>query len=161
VSTIKVEGLEALGKRLQTLSNDVAKKAARAATQAAATIVRKGAQRNIKALGLVDTGNMMAAVGVQRSKRTRLTSEHRVGVKSGRGSRGGDLIGGRTEDVRAAKAGTGKLGVDAYYWRFLELGTVKRGATPFLGPALADNQVEAIEAMKRKLKERIDKAGKP
>ena len=156
--TIKVAGLAELQRQLKTLGADIQKRIAPAATGAAATVVRKAAQRNIQALGLVDTGNLKAAVASQKSRRTRLTAAHRVGVRSGGGLRSGDLKGGKTADVKAAKAGTGKLGVDAFYWRFLELGTVKRGATPFLGPALEQNKQAAIDAMAARLRQRIDKA---
>lgn len=159
-TSIKVEGLVDLQRAMRALSEDVAKKVSRAATQAAATVVRKSAQQNIQALGLVDTGNMRAAVATTRTRRTRLTSEHRVGVRSGAGLRSGDIQGGKTADVKAAKAGTGKLGVDAFYWRFLEMGTVRRGPTPFLAPALANNTQQATDAMAQRLKARIDKASK-
>lgn len=157
-AVIKVDGLKQLGERMQSLSKDVNRRVARAATAGAARIVREATRKNIDALQLVDTGNMRAAVAAQRSKRTRLTSEHRVGVKSGGGYRSGDIQGGKTSDVKAAKTGAGKLGVDAYYWRFLEFGTVDRPATPFLRPAFEGNKIKAIEEMKRVLERRIKKA---
>ena len=159
-TTVRIEGLQELARRMQGLSRDVTKKTASVATTAAARVVKQATQRNIDALGLVETGNMRAAVAVQKTKRTKLTSEHRVGVRSGGGYRSGDVRGGSTADVKAAKAGTGKLGVDAFYWRFLELGTVKRSPTPFLQPALANNVTEATQAMAKQLKARLDKAGR-
>jgi HK97 gp10 family phage protein len=83
-----------------------------------------------------------------------------VGVKSGGGNRSGDLVGGKTSDVKAAKQGTGKLGTDAYYWRFLEFGTVKRPATPFLRPAFESNKQKAAGEIKRVLERRIKRAEK-
>lgn len=157
---IKLDGLKELGVAMQKLSEDMQKKIARSATSAAATIVRKSTQQNIRARGLVDTGNLLKAVSVQRSRKTRLTSEHRVGVRSGGGYRNGDISGGKTSDVKTAKQGKGKLGVDAFYWSFLEFGTVKRGPTPFLAPALEQNKVPAAEAMAAKIKARIEKANK-
>jgi HK97 gp10 family phage protein len=157
---IDVQGLQKLQRDMQTLSQDVARKVSRAATSAAAQVVRKAAQQNITALGLVDSGNLRAAVGIARTKRTSLTSEHRVGVRSGGGYRNGDIAGGKTSDVKAAKSGSGKLGVDAFYWSFLEFGTVKRSGTPFLAPALAQNTQPAIDAMKKRLEARIKKAMK-
>jgi HK97 gp10 family phage protein len=155
---IKVDGLKQLGERMQKLGADVNKRTSRAATAAGARVVRDATRKNIDALQLVDTGNMRAAVAAQRSKRTRLTSEHRVGIKSGGGYRSGDIQGGKTSDVKAAKTGTGKLGVDAFYWRFLEFGTVDRPATPFLRPAFESNKNKAVEEIKRVLERRIKKA---
>jgi HK97 gp10 family phage protein len=160
VTTVRIEGLQALAQRMQGLSRGVTKKAASSATAAAARVVKQATQRNIDSLGLVDTGNLRAAVAVQKTKRTKLTSEHRVGVRSGGGYRSGDIRGGTSADVKAAKAGTGKLGIDAFYWRFLELGTVKRGPSPFLQPALANNVTEATQAMAKQIKARLDKAGR-
>lgn len=157
-TTIKVEGLKELGERMQNLSRDINKRVATAATASAARVVRNATKANIDALQLVDTGNMRAAVAVQKSKRTQLTSEHRVGVKSGGGYRAGDIAGGKTSDVKAAKSGAGRLGVDAYYWRFLEFGTVKRPASPFLRPGFENNKNKAVEEMKKVLERRIKKA---
>lgn len=144
---INIEGLAALGQAMQALAQDVQRKTARSATAAAATVVRKAAVANVVALGLVDTGNLRAAVGVQRTRKTSLTSAHRVYVRGG---------------SKAAKkaAAAGALGKDAFYWKFLELGTVKRGPTPFLRPALENNQQPAVDAMAKRLKARIEKAGK-
>jgi HK97 gp10 family phage protein len=156
-TNIRVQGLSELQQRMQGLSRDIVKRVANAATQDAAKVVRDAARRNIDELGLVDTGNMRAALAVQKNRRTRLTSEHKVGVRSGGGYRSGDIRGGTTADVKAAKAGTGKLGKDAFYWRFLELGTVKRGPTPFLQPALSQNVDRAAAAVAAKIKQRLDK----
>jgi len=43
-----------------------------------------------------------------------------------------------------------------YYWRFLELGTCNLSARPFLRPALDNQQIQVIEAIRKKLKQRID-----
>lgn len=157
-TTIKIDGLKQLGERMQSLSQDVNKRVANAATAAAGRVVRNATRKNVDALQLVDTGNMRAAVVVQKSKRTQLTSEHRVGVRSGGGYRSGDIAGGKTSDVKAAKKGAGRLGVDAYYWRFLEFGTVKRPATPFLRPAFEGNTDKAAQEIKKVLERRIKRA---
>lgn len=159
-TSYEVKGLRELGEAMRSLSDDINRKISRAATNAAATVVRKAAQQNVVSLGLVDTGNMKAAIRTVRARRTRLTSEHQVGVRSGAGLRSGDIKGGKTSDVKAAKSGRGALGKDAFYWRFLELGTVKRPGTPFMQPALAQNKEKAIQAMKDRIKARIDKANK-
>jgi HK97 gp10 family phage protein len=43
-----------------------------------------------------------------------------------------------------------------YYWRFLEFGTVKMAAKPFMRPAFDSTGREAAEVIKGKLKERIE-----
>lgn len=45
----------------------------------------------------------------------------------------------------------------AYYWRFLEEGTSKMAAAPFLRPAADSKHEEGVEKFKEKLKVEIDK----
>lgn len=45
----------------------------------------------------------------------------------------------------------------AYYWRFLEEGTSKMAAAPFLRPAADSKHEEGVEKFKEKLKAEIDK----
>jgi HK97 gp10 family phage protein len=131
---------------MRKLSADVHRKAARAATNAAAQVVRKAAKANIKASPSVETGSLHDAVIARRipPAQTRLTSEHIVTVR-GRGkpaNKKGQKI------ARAPHA------------HFVEFGTVNMPAEPFLGPALKNNQREALDAMADRLRKRIEKAGK-
>jgi HK97 gp10 family phage protein len=48
--------------------------------------------------------------------------------------------------VSGKRAKTGKS-KDGYYWRFVEFGTVKMAARPFLRPALEAKKMDAVEAM--------------
>ena len=50
----------------------------------------------------------------------------------------------------------GNLSQDAWYWRFVEFGTRKMRARPFLRPALEARRREAGQAMKDRLSERIE-----
>ena len=50
----------------------------------------------------------------------------------------------------------GNLSQDAWYWRFLEFGTRKMAALPFLRPALESRRREAVDAIKQRLSERIE-----
>ena len=45
----------------------------------------------------------------------------------------------------------------AYYWRFLEFGTSKLSAKPFLRPAFEAKKDAAVDAIKAKLAEAIEK----
>lgn len=45
---------------------------------------------------------------------------------------------------------------DAYYWRFLEFGTSKMAARPFLRPAFESRKVEAAHMIKDALRKRIE-----
>jgi len=50
----------------------------------------------------------------------------------------------------------GTLSQDAWYWRFLEFGTRKMAARPFLRPALESRRTQAVDAIKARLRQRIE-----
>lgn len=143
-SSIQISGLQDLGRRMKALSVDMQNKVTRAATAAGAGVVRKAA----RAKAPRDTGNLAAALVMKRVRQSSLTQEYVVAVRKG-----------KTRDVKAAKKGAGKLGQDAYYGGFVEFGTVKMPARPFLRPALAESVEPATEAIKKRLKARLDKVG--
>ena len=139
-----ISGLKELQAAMNRLSGDMAGKIARQATAAAAGVVRKAAKANAP----VDTGNLKAAIVMKRKRSTNLTEEYNVAVRAGKKS-----------DIKKAKNGTGALGKDGFYGRFVELGTVKMTPRPFLAPALSENIEPATEAMKKRLRARLEKAG--
>ncbi|MEO6709305.1 MAG: HK97-gp10 family putative phage morphogenesis protein [Planctomycetota bacterium] len=142
---IEVLGLRELGQAFARLSDDMQKKAARAATNAAAQVVKKRAVLNIITSPSVETGALKRSVIVKKlpPSQTPLTSEHIVTVRG----RGKKLKSGKTQD-------------SAPYAHFLEFGSVKMPAEPFLRPALDAGKQEAIQAMKDKLADRIAAAVK-
>lgn len=139
--TVKVEGLADLEKRLQTLSLDMQNKIARAATAAGATVIKKAAI--LKAPR--DTGNLAKNIIAKRlpTGEAEYTSEHIVTVRKGK----------RTAKQKA----TGVR--DAFYGQFVEYGTVKMAARPFLRPAFDSTKTQAVGAMKSRIEARLKKAG--
>lgn len=139
--TLKIDGLSDLGKRLQTLSADMQGKVARAATAAGAVVIKNSAIQKAPE----DTGNLKKNIIAKRlpKSETSLTSEHIVTVRKGK----------KTAKQKAA-------GIrDAYYASFVEFGTAKMAAQPFLRPAFDQNKERAVDAMKNRLEARIKKAG--
>lgn len=55
--------------------------------------------------------------------------------------------------------GTGKTHGSAYYWRFIEYGTKKMPATPFIRPAYHNHEAEAVDRFKSRLAKSIKKHG--
>lgn len=141
---VQVQGLKELGERMRRLSADMAGKVARQATAAGAGVARK----NIRARAPKDTGNLQAAIVMKRVRNTNLTEEYIVAPRKG-----------KRRDVRAAKAGTGKLGKDAYYAHMVEFGTVKMAAQPFVRPGFEESVQPATQAIAKRLKQRLDKVG--
>jgi HK97 gp10 family phage protein len=143
--TIKVEGLKELGKQFELLASDMQKKVARSATNAAAQVVKKIAIRKAPVSSPemtpnIPPGNLKKNIIVKRSRlrNSNLTSEHRVTVRGKAG----------------AVVSPYRVGV------FQEYGTVQHGPQPFMRPSLDQGKSQAIEAMKKKIRERIDKANK-
>ena len=147
----QVDGLRELGEAMRHLSADINNKISRAAVNAAAQVVKKDAiarapqstephQLGRRKDQIAQPGNLKRNIIVKRLPRqeTDLTQEYIVGVRSG----------------------SGRVPKDAFYWRFIEFGTVKLTAQPFLRPALYANQAVSIQKMADVLKRRIDKAGK-
>lgn len=142
--TVEVKGLRELGERMRLLSTDMALKIARQATGAAAQVIKKEAKLNIQRSPSIDTRSLLDAVIVKRlgKKDSTLTSEHIVTVR------------------RRKVEKTGSKQMSAPHARFIEFGTVKMPAEPFLRPAIESRKGEALNAMVDKLKKGIDKAGR-
>lgn len=137
--TAKIEGLAELERKMKLLPEKVARNALRAGVNAGAQVIKKEAKR----LAPVDTGNLAKrAIYVTRSRRegSRTKEVYKVGVRVG--------------EKEAEK------NRDAYYWFMLEYGTEKMAAQPFMRPAFENKKLEAIEAMRKKLAQRIDKANR-
>ena len=148
--TMKVDGLKELGERLRKLDADVAGRVVRAATAAAANVVKKAAIQN-------------APIS---------DAPHQLGVRKDQIAQPGNLRkniiirrlppGERTateEYIVTIRHGSGKVPKDAFYGRFVEFGTVKMAAHPFLRPAIDNNVQAAIDAMKDRIVKRLEKAG--
>lgn len=141
--TIRIDGLRELGERLRKLSDEVANKAARSATAAGAKLVKEQAKQNLRASPSVESGLVRDNVIIKKlgKRDSNLTSEHGVTVRK-RAYPGGD-----------SKRTTRKVA------SFLEFGTVKMDAEPFLQPALDKRKEDAARAIADRLKRAIDKAG--
>ncbi len=152
VVTFQVKGLQELGQALSELTADIQGKVGRATTNAGAQVIKKIAARKAPVAPtdyvvrankgdkgvVVPKGNVGKKVSVKYlGTKTGLTSEHIVFVK------------GKRKDGYANRIGT-----------FAEFGTVKETPRPFMRPALAEGKEQAVEAMKSRLKIRIDKANK-
>ena len=138
----EVKGLRELGEAMRLLKAETALKYARAATAAAAGVVKKRAKQNIQSSPAVRTRALLNAVIVKRipKSQTQLTSEHIVTVR-GRGKR----------------TRKGILQAGAPYANIVEFGSVHMPAEPFLRPALEGHQQQAAEAMRKVLEKRIIK----
>ncbi|AMM23167.1 HK97-gp10 family putative phage morphogenesis protein [Variovorax sp. PAMC 28711] len=173
--TVQVDGLRELGERLKTLNLDMVNRIARAATAAGAVVIRDAAKANAP----VKTGALKKGIVVKRLPKAEslgLTSEHIVTVSTremkkytnksraavvelqgpiapvtsgGKTYRAKKLLGRKENYVSSG---------DFFYANFIEFGTVKMAAQPFLRPAYDLNKERAVAAIKDRIETRLKKA---
>lgn len=149
---INVQGLDQLARALKELPKRVARNTLRSAVYAGASVIRDEAR--LKApVAIASLGSNQPPPGtLKRSvimkQIPELSSVERqtffVTVRHGKKYR------------KQGKKGT--LSQDAWYWRFVEFGTVKLAARPFLRPAFESKKHQALTAIKDRLSERIEQA---
>ncbi|MBK7082354.1 MAG: HK97 gp10 family phage protein [Betaproteobacteria bacterium] len=173
--TIQLQGFAELAAALKTLPDNIARNALRSAVAAGAAEVRVAAKAN--ALAMRDTGTL--ARSIYQKQIRELSSLQRqtfyVGARKGK-----NLQAGRTFGKQGSKTRTASM--DAYYARWVEFGhfsrpsgggRIPRGAGraavtsssavhwipphPFLRPAFDSRKGAAIEAMARKLRDRLER----
>lgn len=142
VTIQRIDGLRELGEAMRSLSRDIALRVAGQATNAGAQLVKKKAIRNVVASPSVDTGSLRDAIIVKKIPRsqTPLTSEHIVTIR------------GKSRRGRKSK----RHQTIAPHARYVEFGTVYMRAEPFLAPAFDTEKGNAVEAIKNKLRQRIE-----
>lgn len=150
--TVKVTGLKELEKALMELPKEVAQRPLRAAVNAGAKVVMDEA-KNRAPQG--ETGNLRKAIYRTRTRRGSGTGKETyvVGVRKGKMKYADTANNRRLKRVGKTYQTRGL----AYYWRFLEFGTSKLSARPFLRPAFEAKKDAAVDAIKAKLAEAIEK----
>ncbi len=159
--TIKTEikGVPELLKKIQGLSYDAKYKGGRFALRKAAQVIRNQVRINAKSLDDKATPEDISANIVERwnSRRYKSTGElaFRIGVLGG---------------ARQPKKTIGELqdntnaGGVTYYWRFLEFGTEKMAARPFMRPSVEQSAQRAtdtfIDQFNKSVDRTIKKGGK-
>lgn len=125
-------------KALEALPTNIQKNIMVGATRASAKVVSDAAKYNIASKNLIDTGALWESIGVtkRRSKKRSIVSFSVSPRKGGKNS--------------------------GWYGRFLELGTSKMDAKPFLRPAMENTVDETLQASKdyiaKRLPEEVAKA---
>ncbi|HEY0290691.1 MAG TPA: HK97-gp10 family putative phage morphogenesis protein [Pseudomonas sp.] len=159
----KLDGLGSLISKLESVSYDLKRKGGRSALRKAAAVisakVKEGAKR-VDDSGTVEdisknitirwssklfrsTGNLGFRVGVLGGAKEYNNIHTRKGGRRGTYAVGGDA---------------GNPGGDTFYWRFVEFGTSKVAARPFMRPALADSISEATAVFISEYEKAIDRA---
>lgn len=153
MSNFELKGVDELRARLKQLSGEEAAKAFKSATGAGAKVIREAAIANVQALNDPATPEDISKNIVQRPVPQKYNRRGDMKVRVG-------VLGGA-----AAPKGNGSIrtsgkkplpGGDTYYWRFLEFGTQKVAARPFLRPAMDKGQA-VVDAFADRLGKRMDR----
>lgn len=154
--SVKMEGVEALSKRLEGLKYDVSKKGGRFALRKAAQVVRDAARQNALRLDDAKTSEVIAK-NIQEKWNGRLNKTtgnlgFRIGVLGG--ARDYSAYG----ELTTGKSASGNPGGDTFYWRFVEFGTQKVRARPFMRPAIENNSQKATDTFIVEFGRALDRA---
>ena len=149
--SLKVLGLKELSSQLDALPLRVAQRILGKAVSAGARIVREEAI----ARAPVDTGALRSQIFTKRERSESAYEKTTiVGVKNGLARYGNTAANRRMN--RAGKEY--KVDGKTFYWKFLEFGTHKMKAHPFLRPAFDEKQWEAVRVIQESLEKNLDKA---
>lgn len=162
-SEFKLEGLDLLLGKLGSISADMKRKGGRAALRKAAAVisqkVKEGAMRVDDSVTPEDisknitlrwngrlfkrTGDLGFRIGVLGGSKQYSNMHTRKG-----GRRGTYAVGGSHDNP----------GGDTFYWRFVEFGTSRVAARPFMRPAMAQSVSEATDTFVTEYEKAIDRA---
>lgn len=136
---VKIEGLRELQYALNELGSRVARNSLRRAVSSGAAVIRDEARN----LAPVDTGEMKRDIQIKRERNEKgvMSARYSVFVRSGKKSR----LAGRGRNVNK----------DSFYWRFVEFGTAKMAAKPFMRPAFQMKKESAVQAIQDVLEQSI------
>lgn len=143
-----ITGLEGILGRLETMRLSAQKKYARKASRQAMNVVRDAARNNAKNIDDPATKERIFKNIVVQSGKTsdKNTVRTRVGIKGGAYAHNkANVRSGRAGQETANIGNASNPGGDTFYWRFIEFGTSKVAAAPFMRPALADNTQDATD----------------
>lgn len=131
-ASFRINGIDELSKRIQAAPEDLQKRALRPAIRAGLQVIRDDAIRRAERIDNPKTPTTIADnIHMKTFWRKGERAMHgSVGVEGGARYRRGDKDAGKTT-----------------YWRFVETGTERSRARPFLRPALSQNTNEAMQAL--------------
>lgn len=160
-----LDGVEELTATLRGVTEDTRRRGGRFALRKAAQVIRDQAKSNAERLDDPDSPQNISLNIVERwsGRYYRRTGDlmFRVGVLGG-----ARQYATTRENVRRGRAGqfystggdTGNPGGDTFYWRFLEFGTERAAAKPFMRPAIDQAGQQAVNTFISEYQKSLDRA---
>lgn len=153
VLSVRLDGVEDLKAALVDASRQIRTRAVRNALREAGKVIQTAARAAAPVLKVPtsrrNVGTVKKNILVRASKFARQAGDEGVYINV-RGIRG-------KARVRKLGRGGAKNPNDPYYWRFLEFGTRKMAARPFLRPAATSKGPEAIQKFMDSVVPQIEK----
>lgn len=158
MGNVKVEGLSQIHKALSEFGRKVSNKIAVKAMREGGKIVREQARQNAPILSQSTPHRRAGTLKKAIKSSTKVLKNGKIGTVI----RVKTLT---TKQIETFKVRSGKKGAlnpkDPYYWRFIEFGTSKMPAKPFLRPAFEQSKEKAVTEIIKTLKDGIEsEAGK-
>lgn len=161
----QLNGIESLLGKLDAVKQETKYKGGRAALRKAAQIVRDAARQNAAAIDDPTTSEQISKNIVERWNGRLFKSSgdlgFRVGVLGGArqyANTGENRRKGRVGAEYKTDGDKSNPGGDTFYWRFVEFGTEKSPARPFMRPAMEQNISAATDAFIAEYEKAIDRA---
>lgn len=155
--TIKLTGFKELSDKLKAFGPNVAKNGLRTADFAGAKIIRDAAKATVP----VKTGLLQANIIASHRRTPEYISEYSIIVRKAPKY---IKVAVRADTLRNRLKGRANkyhsLAGPQVYGRFLEFGTSKMAARPFLRPAFLNNVTAALDATKDGLAKAVERAAK-
>ncbi|EAA1838749.1 hypothetical protein DRY65_19625 [Salmonella enterica subsp. enterica serovar Halle] len=143
-TSLDFSGMNDIAKDLELLSRAENNKVLRDATRAGAEVLKE----EVIVRAPERTGKLKKNVVVVTPK-----SRHRGEISSGVHIRGVNPRTGNSDNTMKANNPR-----NAFYWRFVEMGTVNMPPHPFIRPAFDVRQEQAMEVVFRRMNQAIDEA---
>lgn len=150
---LKVEGLAELANTLSELGKRIEGRVLQTSLRRGAALMVTEAKARAPILKNPDSRRRPGALRANVRARPVRDPEHSATV----------IVGVRklsVKQVAAFKKKTGRKGSDnpsdPFYWRFLEFGTARMPARPFLRPAFEVKKIEAVDVIRSAIAERIE-----
>lgn len=145
ITRTRMTGMAELKEKLKKVSDDMINKGGRSALRSAANVFRKEIKSNAEQLDDPITPERIADNIAVRWDRQTFKKTGNPSFKVG-------VLGGAKKGGK--KAGKGG---DTFYWRFIEFGTEKMPAKPFMRPAMDSQQKQALLTFIDAYKKQLDK----
>lgn len=154
--SFQIHGLDSLLGKLENLKYETKKKGGRSALRKAAQLVRDMARVNARQVDDRASPEKIYENIVERwngrlNKRTGDLG-FRIGVLGG--ARDYSAYG----EITTGKSATGNPGGDTFYWRFVEFGTERTAARPFMRTALEQGAAAATDKFVAEYEKAVDRA---